>query len=113
MRVISRRALQDFWKAHPDAEWRLKAWCDEVTRATWENSAQLKEKYGSASIVGKHRVVFNICGNKYRLVVEVNYIQQYVFIKFIGTHGEYDLIDVESVECDRESLKPRKNTQKR
>lgn len=97
MHVISRKALKEFWKEHPDAEDSLKAWFHEASAAQWANSAQVKEKYRSASIIGAERVVFNICGNKYRLAVRINYASKTLFVKFIGTHREYDRIDVENV----------------
>ncbi len=97
MHVISRKTLQDFWGRMPDSEVALRAWFHEAAGASWQNSAELKSKYGSASIVSSERVVFNICGNKYRLVVRVNYASGAVFILFVGTHREYDKIDVGAV----------------
>lgn len=97
MRVIARGTLRDFWQRYPDAEWALEAWFHEVEHAQWRSSADVKAAYGSASIVTGERVVFNICGNKYRLVVHINYAFQKVFIRFIGTHKEYDGITVETV----------------
>jgi mRNA interferase HigB len=97
MHVISRKTLQDFWGRMPDSEVALRAWFHEAEGASWQNSAELKSKYGSASIVSSERVVFNICGNKYRLVVRVNYASGAVFIRFVGTHREYDKIDVGAV----------------
>ena len=97
MHVISRKTLQDFWERVPDSEVALRAWFHEAEGASWQNSAELKSKYGSASIVSSERVVFNICGNKYRLVVRVNYTSGAVLIRFVGTHREYDKIDVGAV----------------
>jgi mRNA interferase HigB len=97
MHVISRKTLQDFWGRMPDSEVALRAWFHEAEAASWQNSSELKSKYGSASIVSSERVVFNICGNKYRLVVRVNYASGAVFIRFVGTHREYDKIDVGAV----------------
>ncbi len=76
----------------------LAAWYQEVRRAVWKNSADIKKRYAQASIVGADRVVFNIKGNSYRLVVAVDYLGSILFIKWIGTHEEYDLIDVRTVE---------------
>ena len=99
MRIISRKALRQFWERpnRSDAEQPLKAWFREVSHAEWETPAQVKTAYRSASIVGRNRVVFNIAGNKYRLVVRVNYAYQIVYVRFVGTHAEYDAIDVEEV----------------
>jgi mRNA interferase HigB len=97
MHVISRKKLREFWADHVDAEGALKAWFHEAEAASWENSAQLKEAYGTASIINAERVVFNVCGNKYRLVVRINYASGTVFVLFIGTHREYDKIDVETI----------------
>jgi len=97
MHVISRKTLQEFWARYPDAEAALQAWFYEARAASWSNSAELKANYRSASIVTAERVVFNICGNKYRMVVRINYVNGAMFIRFVGTHKEYDRIDVESV----------------
>jgi len=98
MRVMSRKTLRKFWeqRGHEDAEQPLKAWFREAL-ARWVNPAQVKAAYRSASIVGDNRIVFNIAGNKYRLVVRVNYPYGTVYIRFIGTHLEYDEIDVTEV----------------
>ncbi|MCK5573359.1 MAG: type II toxin-antitoxin system HigB family toxin [Bacteroidetes bacterium] len=97
MRIIARRTLRDFWGRKKDAEQPLKAWFHEAKRAKWKNPGQIKSQYRSASIVGNNRVVFNVAGNKYRLVVAVNYRLSIVYIRFIGTHAEYDKIDVEKI----------------
>jgi mRNA interferase HigB len=97
MHLISRKMLKEFWATHPDAENPLKAWAKEVERAQWANSAALKAMYGSASILDDKRVVFNICGNKYRLVVWVNYRYGRVMTRWIGSHKEYDGLKVETL----------------
>ena len=97
MRIIARRRLREFWGAYPDAEEALTAWYREVEKADWSEPAELKEKYRSASIVADNRVVFNIKGNHYRLVVKINYPYRVVYVRFIGTHAEYDKINVEEV----------------
>ena len=97
MRVIAKKALRDFWHAHPDAEQQLRAWYAEAKSATWRMPADVKAKYRSASILRGGRVVFNICGNKYRLIVEINYAFHVVYIRFVGTHKDYDNIDAEVV----------------
>lgn len=90
--------LRDFWQRHPDAEQPLKAWHDEAKHARWTTPQDIRNRYASASFVGRNRVVFNIKGNDYRLVVAVAYGFQAVYIKFIGTHAEYDRIDAVTVE---------------
>jgi mRNA interferase HigB len=97
MHVIARKALRDFSGRHPECAQALRAWYQEASRARWRSSADVKEKYRSASILSAERVVFNLCGNKYRLVVRINYASGVVFIRFVGTHAEYDAIDAGSV----------------
>jgi mRNA interferase HigB len=97
MRVISKSMLRAFWEAHPEAEPALKAWHREVESAAWKTPADVKGAHRSASIIKGNRVVFNICGNKYRLVVRFNYAWQVAYTRFIGTHAEYDRTDVEGV----------------
>jgi mRNA interferase HigB len=98
MRVISKKTLIDFWRRHPAAEQPLKAWFDEATKAHWETPQQIKDQYRNASIVAGNRIVFNIHGNKYRLIVAVAYRFGAAYIKFIGTHAEYDAIDAATVD---------------
>ena len=97
MRVIAKRTLQEFWVRFPDAEEALKSWYAEAKTAAWQTPADIKGKYRNASIIKDSRVVFNICGNKYRLVVKIRYKNFIVLIRFIGTHKEYDAIDVEVI----------------
>ena len=97
MRIIARRALRDFWERHPDAEQPLRAWYHDARVADWRTPADVKRVYANASIVGGNRVVFNIGGNKYRLVVAVNYTFHVCYIRFLGTHQAYDRVDVETV----------------
>ena len=99
MRIISRRSLREFWKlpGRQDAERPLRAWFAEVRQARWRGPADVKERYRSASFVAGDRVVFNVAGNKYRLVVAVKYSAQIVFVRFVGTHAEYDAIEVTEV----------------
>ena len=86
-----------FWEKYPDAEQPLKAWYKTARVAIWSTPADIKAQYRSASIVGNNRVVFNIAGNKYRLVVGVNYDYQALYIRLVGTHREYDAVDVKEV----------------
>ena len=97
MRIIAKRTLREFWERYSDAEETLLAWYREVEKEDWSQPAQVKEKYRSASIVKGSRVVFNIKGNDYRLVVRINYPYRVVYVRFVGTHVEYDAIDVEEV----------------
>ena len=97
MRIISKKKLKEFWEAYPDSIDALQAWYAEVKAATWNNPIEIKEKDGSASILKDSRVVFNICGNNYRLVVKINYPYSVVYVRFVGTHKEYDTIDAEVV----------------
>jgi len=89
MRIIKRGALVEFWQRHPDAKASLEAWYTVVRRAIWKTPAELKAVYGNADLVGR-RTVFNIAGNKYRLIARVNYQTQRVFVLHILTHSEYD-----------------------
>lgn len=100
MRVIAYRSLQNFWSLHPAAEHALKAWYDEVKKALWQQPADIKAHYRNASFVGNNRVVFNIKGNDYRLIVAVAYRIGVVYVKFIGTHAQYDSVDAATVEMD-------------
>ena len=97
MRVIAKKILREFWKKHIDAEDQLKTWFKEASKANWNNPNDIKAEYVKASILKQSRVVFNICGNKYRLIVEINYVRQWVFIRFIGTHAEYDRVNAEKI----------------
>ena len=97
MRVISRKALKTFWGVHPDARQSLQAWYADVKKADWRSPGDIKSIYRNASIVANNRVVFNIKGNKYRLVVAIRYEYRLVYIRFVGTHQEYDKIDVTTI----------------
>ena len=97
MRIISKKTLRDFWESHPDSEQSLKAWNLEAREAEWTTPAQLKDRYPSASILADNRVVFNVGGNKYRLIVWTRYQQNMVYIKWLGTHAEYDRVNAEKV----------------
>src|SRR4051812_41536228 len=97
MRIIAKSTLRDFWERFPDAEESLLAWYREAEKADWATPMKVKEQYGNASIVGHSRVIFNIKGNDYRLVVKINYIYRVVYVRFVGTHADYDNINVEEV----------------
>jgi mRNA interferase HigB len=97
MRIVAKRALREFWEQFPETQEPLLAWYREVEKEDWDGPAKVKEKYRSASIIKGSRVVFNIKGNDYRLVVKVNYPYRMIYIRFVGTHAEYDKIKVEEV----------------
>ena len=90
MRVISRKALRRFWERHADSEMPLRAWFKEAKEAAWQGPSDLKARYASASFLANDLVVFNIKGNEYRLVVAVRYDFGIVYVRFVGTHAEYD-----------------------
>lgn len=97
MRVVAKKILRDFWEVHRDCEQQLTAWFQETSKALWKNPNEIKQEYPSASILNNNRVVFNIKGNKYRLIVKVNYEYQMIWIRFIVTHTEYDKINANEI----------------
>ena len=100
MHIFALRNLEAFWRqsGHRDAEGPLKAWLAEARSAHWNSPQDVKNQYASASILGNKRVVFNIKGNDYRLIVAIAYQMQYVYVKFIGTHAEYDKVNAAVVD---------------
>jgi len=97
MRIIAKRTLREFWEKYPDAEEALRTWYRESSRGRWHDPNHLKTHFGHAIILGANRVIFNICGNKYRLITEINYKRGWLFIRFIGTHSAYDKIDPKKI----------------
>lgn len=97
VRIIAIKALKDFWKKHPEAELPLLAWYAEAKNADWKKPADITRLYRTTSILTNNRVVFNIKGNDYRLVVAINYEYKIVYIRFIGTHKEYDKINAKEI----------------
>ena len=97
MRIIARRTIKEFWEVHRECEQQLKAWYREVKNAAWRTPRDVKLMYPSARILRDNRIVFNIRGNRYRLVVRVNYDIQIVWIRFVGTHAEYDNIEANEI----------------
>ncbi len=97
MRVIAKKILREFWGKHADSKDQLKTWYREASKANWKSPVDIKAEYAKASILKSGRIVFNICGNKYRLVVNINYVRQWIFIRFIGTHNDYDKIDADKI----------------
>lgn len=100
MRVIAIATLRAYWESNQPAEQPLKAWYDEAKAATWKLPQDIKNAYRNASFIANNRVVFNIKGNDYRLIVAVAYRTGIVYVKFIGTHAEYDQIDAATIEVD-------------
>ena len=97
MRVISRKTLKDFWERHADSEQALKAWFYETKATRWKSFTDIKTRYRSADALPGNRVVFNLKGNTYRLIVRLHYNTGIAFIRFIGTHAEYDKIDATTI----------------
>ena len=97
MHIIARKTLKDFWETHPDAEQPLRAWFSEARHASWRRPKDIKTRYPSASFLTDNRVVFNVKGNRYRLIVHVRYDLGRVYIRFIGTHAEYDKLDAVAI----------------
>ena len=97
MRIISRKTLREFWEHHQAARQALQAWHSDARRAVWKTAADIKRVYRNASIVANNRVVFNIKGNRYRLVAAINYEHGIIYIRFVGTHQEYDRIDAVTI----------------
>jgi mRNA interferase HigB len=97
LRVIAKKILREFWEVHSDCEQQLKSWYRETCTAEWKNPNEIKVEYPSASILNDNRVVFNIKGNNYRLIVKINFEYEMVWIRFIGTHAEYDKINANKI----------------
>lgn len=97
MRIIALKTLREFWERHPQAETPLRGWYAEASRADWKTPADIKAAHRNASFLPNRRVVFNIKGNDYRLVVAVRFAAGLMFVRFIGTHAEYDRIDATSI----------------
>ena len=97
MRIIAKSTLREFWRSHKDAEQPLKEWHQEASKAKWKSPNEVKSQFGNVSVIGKKRLVFNIAGNKYRLIVATNFQFQCFYICFIGTHKQYDTINAEEV----------------
>lgn len=96
-RIVAKKTLKDYWESHPDCEQYLKTWYETAKNSIWLSPGDIKKTYAHASILYNNRVVFNIKGNSYRLIVKFNYDKQWAFIRFIGTHAEYDKIDAKTI----------------
>lgn len=96
-RIIAKRTLREFWVKHPNSEQYLKTWYETAKSSKWKSPNDVKKTYANASILKNNRIVFNIKGNAFRLIVKFNYEKQWAFIRFIGTHLEYDRIDADKI----------------
>lgn len=96
-RIIAKKTLREFWEKHSDSEQYLKTWYETAKTSTWSSSNDIKNTYINASILKDSRGVFNIKGNSYRLIVKFNYDRHWAFIRFVGTHAEYDKIDSDTI----------------
>jgi len=97
LRIISKKTLRDFWEKHSDCKQQLLSWHQESSKSNWKTPNDIKKEYPSASFLLQNRIVFNIKGNTYRLIVKVNYEHQIIWIRFVGTHSEYDKIDANKI----------------
>lgn len=97
MRIFAIRALREFWEKHSDAEGPLRSWYGEASAADWSTPAEVKTMYRSAGVIGDNRVVFYTGDNRYRLIVRFNYPNRVGYVRFIGTHSEYDRINAETI----------------
>ncbi len=96
-RIFAKSTLREYWEKHPDSEQYLKTWYDTALSSDWNNPNSVKQTYANASILKDSRIVFNIKGNSYRLVVKFNFMKKWIFIRFIGTHNEYDNINANTI----------------
>ncbi len=96
-RIFAKSTLREYWRKHPDTEQYLKTWFDTAMSSNWKTPNDVKQTYANASILKVGRIVFNIKGNSYRLIVKFNFEKQWVFIRFIGTHAEYNKIDSNTI----------------
>ena len=96
-RIFAKSTLREFWLTSPDSEQYLKTWFDTTMNSNWKTPNDVKMTYANASILKENRIIFNIKGNAYRLVAKFNFEKQWVFIRFIGTHSEYDKINVNTI----------------
>ncbi|MFN3909118.1 MAG: type II toxin-antitoxin system HigB family toxin [Flavobacterium sp.] len=97
VRIFSKGTLRDFWEKYPDSEQYLKTWFDTALNSSWKNPTDVKQTYTTASILKNSRIVFNIKGNSYRLIAKFNFEKQWIFIRFIGSHEDYDKINANEI----------------
>src|SRR5262245_27314164 len=104
MQVIARRTLRQFWERHPQAEGPVRAWFAVASKARWRMSSDIKRQFGTTvDFVGDNRVIFDLGGNRYRLIAHVSYAFGRILVKFIGTHADYDRVDPETVSWQKRS----------
>ena len=96
-RIFAKSTLREYWETHPDVEQYLKTWYDTAINANWQNPTDVKQTYSTASILKDSRIVFNIKGNSHRLIAKFNFEKQWIFIRFIGTHNEYNKINANTI----------------
>jgi mRNA interferase HigB len=96
-RIFAKSTLREYWEKHADSEQYLKTWYETAKNSNWKTPNDVKNTYANASVLKNERIVFNIKGNSYRLVVKFNYEKQWIFIRFVGTHSEYDKIDANTI----------------
>lgn len=96
-RIFAKSTLRNFLEKHPDSEQYLKTWFDTAMNSNWYSASEVKQTYVNASVLKDSRIVFNIKGNSYRLVAKFNFGKQWLFIRFIGTHAEYDKTDANTI----------------
>jgi mRNA interferase HigB len=96
-RIFAKSTLRNFWEIHPDSEQYLKTWYDTAMSSDWKTPNEVKQTFINASVLRDSRIIFNIKGNSYRLVAKFNFEKQWIFIRFIGTHFEYDRIDANTI----------------
>jgi mRNA interferase HigB len=96
-RIFAKSTLREFWEQYPDSEQYLKTWYDTAINSNWSSPNEIKQTYSTASILKDGRVVFNIKGNTYRLIVKFNFEKKWAFVRFIGTHKEYDKVDANTI----------------
>lgn len=96
-RIVAKRTFREFWGKYPDSEQYLKTWFDTVRKSDWQSANDIESTYATASILRDGRVVFNVKGNTYRLIVRFNFEKQWAFIRFIGTHAKYDKINANTI----------------
>ena len=97
MHIIALKTLRTFWESHPDIEDSLRSWHNQVEKEIWETPRQVMESFPNARIIGGNRAIFNIKGNRYRLVTHIDYAMKRVYVRFVGTHAEYDRIDAAEI----------------
>ena len=96
-KIFAKSTLREFWEKFPDTEQYLKTWYDTAINADWRTPVDVKQTYSTASILKNNRVIFNIKGYSYRIVAKFNFEKQWIFIRFVGTHSEYDKIDANTI----------------